>query len=620
MENVKLRKMTAFAAALALAAQNGMAVLNAEETADVTVTAANTEQTSTDASEDNVTLGDFTVTVGELKLFSPEFRNGSDSDSIEVIYKLNDDKNALLMTNKFNLSTSNVQPKRIQYAKPGIDYIIGLAEGEVTYTCKDYEGNVVGTGKVTVKAPDEINDPTLVSTGLKPVEVIKVTHDYDASPRAYIRYDNDVLYCFKNGTMEEYQKNVVKAAVNEGNSTYDIYTLTGDGQICVNGHAVNDINDYKVISTSNDLSCVLCSDGCVRKVSSGKAEVIYENIKAIEENFNEYFPYGGFLQTSDGKVCIAYNNTLYPLGFSGGPIRSIRHLAVLNGGTFYLLTDDNKAYIINATFPTTTKIPGFEHLMEAEVSITKEQEVEGAADIFYGGYIGTNGIAYSFSGDLYDDYVKSKSDLMNSESMLRLSSFDILGLQNKKIATITNYEISGKNHIYSIRDNEGTETYSFVKNAKPVSHVKMNCGIYKDGNNTCVLILREDNTFWKLVVETGEFVRLDEEFNGSEAPGTTAPETPEKTEPEEGENKDTEPKETSPSENDKKEPVNTGDISGDGKVDVTDLTMISLGLLGDLTLNETESQFADVNHDGKVDLADLATLRQFLSKKISSLA
>ena len=34
MENVKLRKMTAFAAALALSAQNGMTVLNAEETVD----------------------------------------------------------------------------------------------------------------------------------------------------------------------------------------------------------------------------------------------------------------------------------------------------------------------------------------------------------------------------------------------------------------------------------------------------------------------------------------------------------------------------------------------------------------------------------------------------------
>ncbi len=181
---------------------------------------------------------------------------------------------------------------------------------------------------------------------------------------------------------------------------------------------------------------------------------------------------------------------------------------------------------------------------------------------------------------------------------------------------------------FSVRGNDGTERYDFVKNAKPLTHVKINYGIYKLGDNKCMLIQRDDDTLWKYVIETGELSRIDEAVTGSELPEIETPETPKESEPEK-----TEPKEKEPVQNENKngEPEkaapdkknesgnNAGDISGDGQVDVTDLTMISLGLLGDLTLNETQRQFADVNHDGKVDLADLATLRQFLSKKIDTL-
>ena len=114
-------------------------------------------------------------------------------------------------------------------------------------------------------------------------------------------------------------------------------------------------------------------------------------------------------------------------------------------------------------------------------------------------------------------------------------------------------------------------------------------------------------------------VRLDEAITGSEVLNSTDPE-PEKTEPKEpseNENKDAETKDET-SDNNKESGI-TGDVSGDGKVDVTDLTMISLALLGDTNLTEAQSQVADINHNGKVDLSDLATMRQFLSKKIDTL-
>ena len=69
---------------------------------------------------------------------------------------------------------------------------------------------------------------------------------------------------------------------------------------------------------------------------------------------------------------------------------------------------------------------------------------------------------------------------------------------------------------------------------------------------------------------------------------------------------------------DKPVKADTGDIDGSGKIDVTDLTELSLYLLGDRELTENQQKSADVDSDGAVTLADLARLQQYLSKKITS--
>ncbi len=63
----------------------------------------------------------------------------------------------------------------------------------------------------------------------------------------------------------------------------------------------------------------------------------------------------------------------------------------------------------------------------------------------------------------------------------------------------------------------------------------------------------------------------------------------------------------------------TGDIDLNGTIDVTDLTELSLALVGDKELTSEQKMAADVDGDGAVTLADLARLRQYLSKKIESL-
>ena len=62
----------------------------------------------------------------------------------------------------------------------------------------------------------------------------------------------------------------------------------------------------------------------------------------------------------------------------------------------------------------------------------------------------------------------------------------------------------------------------------------------------------------------------------------------------------------------------TGDIDLNGSIDVTDLTGLSLALLGDSELTEEQKSAADIDGDGVVTLADLARLQQYLSKKIDS--
>ena len=61
-----------------------------------------------------------------------------------------------------------------------------------------------------------------------------------------------------------------------------------------------------------------------------------------------------------------------------------------------------------------------------------------------------------------------------------------------------------------------------------------------------------------------------------------------------------------------------GDINSDGKIDTTDLTELSLALIGDKDLTEDQKKAADLDKDGKAALSDLARMRQYISKIITS--
>ena len=60
-----------------------------------------------------------------------------------------------------------------------------------------------------------------------------------------------------------------------------------------------------------------------------------------------------------------------------------------------------------------------------------------------------------------------------------------------------------------------------------------------------------------------------------------------------------------------------GDINGDGEVDMTDLSELSLYFLNEKELNDGQRAAADTTGDGELDIADLSHLKQYVSKKIS---
>lgn len=64
--------------------------------------------------------------------------------------------------------------------------------------------------------------------------------------------------------------------------------------------------------------------------------------------------------------------------------------------------------------------------------------------------------------------------------------------------------------------------------------------------------------------------------------------------------------------------LSAGDINGDGIADVTDLSWLSLSLLGENELTDEQKAAADVDNDGSVRLTDLARFRQFISKVIEA--
>lgn len=64
--------------------------------------------------------------------------------------------------------------------------------------------------------------------------------------------------------------------------------------------------------------------------------------------------------------------------------------------------------------------------------------------------------------------------------------------------------------------------------------------------------------------------------------------------------------------------VTKGDVNLDGSVDITDISVLSIALVDKTELKEQSKINSDVTGDGETDLTDLATLKQYVTKIITS--
>lgn len=58
-----------------------------------------------------------------------------------------------------------------------------------------------------------------------------------------------------------------------------------------------------------------------------------------------------------------------------------------------------------------------------------------------------------------------------------------------------------------------------------------------------------------------------------------------------------------------------GDVNGDGKINVTDITKVAAHIKGKKMLDDAVLQYADVNHDGKINVSDITKIAAHIKGK-----
>ncbi|WP_242840453.1 dockerin type I domain-containing protein [Ruminococcus albus] len=58
-----------------------------------------------------------------------------------------------------------------------------------------------------------------------------------------------------------------------------------------------------------------------------------------------------------------------------------------------------------------------------------------------------------------------------------------------------------------------------------------------------------------------------------------------------------------------------GDVNGDGKLNVTDITKVAAHIKGKKMLDDAVLQYADVNHDGKINVSDITKIAAHIKGK-----
>ncbi len=435
----------------------------------------------------------------------------------------------------------------------GIPYIFAETAGKTEYEVKDKEGNLIGSGNITV-VPDKPADEPLESEKLQNFRIIEPNNK---SEYVFVLYENGDLYSFNKEGKGEFTKiddNVAefyefsrarygtpsqgKYIPFRGDKNYKTQAvLYKNGVLKVNGETVNDPDEYTVIQCNNNFYRCLCSDGKIRALSCFVSEGDYEKdtftwkeaesdvkIKAItkddyyfaiDENHNS----GPICQLEDGRTVIFciyrfdMSAKTVDLGLSITPVNALQMRNNKSGKkeyVYFIMDTDNNLYEVklndNAEPETrlaAKNIKDLGYLYEKndfktcnEVYLSEDNKyhaIDGVTEF-------DNSAQYVFSYESpYTSYSYNPY----------FTEYTVPKVTTEKGTVIDDRSDYDEVELYSHNDSDGTEKFSCLGNYASMTHVEDTTGAFFDGRDLCVLVAREDNTLWKYCIEGNTFTRID---------------------------------------------------------------------------------------------------------------
>ncbi len=428
-------------------------------------------------------------------------------------------------------------------------YVVAGSAGKTEYEVKDKDGNLIGSGNITV-VPDKPFDEPLVSEKLPEFKIIE-SNQYSAY--IYILTENGELYSYNKEGKGEFTKiddNVVNffeyslfkipatyrgAGIIRGsyNGLKMNTVLYKDGVLKVDGKAVNDPNDYTIISSNEGLDYCLCSDGKIRDIdfvytidsSSSSSSVEFRvpeiicdaDVKAITTD-SDYCRYP-ICQLQDGRTVLFEIDRLSPhevsktidLGLNITPVHAIRRLYDYDGQDkqfYYIMDSENDLYeVILADNGDEIQSKKIAEKIKNLGYIYDKNDISGYENSY---------VAYLGEDNEYHDPAGVRKFENRDRYMFVYDKYSYYDNPYYTYYTSALGAPSANcNELFSWNDSNCTEKFSCFGNNASMTHVKDTIGIFSDGTDYIILVTREDNTLWKYSIQANTFTRIDTEMKAA---------------------------------------------------------------------------------------------------------
>ncbi len=419
------------------------------------------------------------------------------------------------------------------------NFIYSEKAGETEYRYSDQDGNQICAGKIMVIENKPVDEP--LDTENK--RTFRIITDQSSDQRgiheswAYILFDDGSMYTYNKDGKGELRLADENVSEIKNDSYGNQIVLYKDGTLKINGDTITE--NFKVVTASEWLNYLLCSDGVIRTVNGVtgngyKVEEIMSDVKAMCSSNPD------LIQTKDGKTALIYSETtngkkeykLFNLNLEINPVSCIKAKSVVTngggflfrGGTFYVTDDKNDLYMIKAEAKTSTK----------EITKTVGRGLI-ASDITGCGYLYLRGKGTSQKADVAytDKDGKAYSCTTEGKEIKAENGFDLFDNEqydyekkDTRYLFTDNTTAAGTTVVnddsvlgISLRTDDGTENFTCLDRFASFTYVKECNGTFFDGSDYNILITREDNTLWKYSIEAGTFTRIDKDLTAPEPLG-----------------------------------------------------------------------------------------------------